>query len=454
MGFFNPKYVYYDDTNNDDVSRRRGQAIPEIRLSPASILLTAKRHWKMEGDRENANYNMYGDYGYGHYYNYDEDYDFRYRNRNRNRLKYQNTNLNPRRMSDMSANLMDNNNIDDVNDTNDNIMCYTYRVERLFDDGICTDSINSIVLGACDMDYNKINYKDLDDLIVKEYGGDLYQGYNSLGINEITGIKINVPVNDNIEFTLCMHGVNDKGNVSHLVQFDRGVKSAYLCHDQSNDGLPCLSRSYNGNGKTDASSDVPIVRKTHKTSSPAFSHILQGILLIALSVMVMISALYIFISTKAKKSIVTKQNTEVDWAEINVSDTLSDTEDNDANDERDPLDLEEDIVYNKILSPASQHNNENRKLLNRPTKVLNEAEMDGHSENDKIADLKENLFDLNRRFLNNQNNQNNNNNRSERSSVSSNISENDGCTILSVYNDYTVTDDGYYNDAYSNDDTT
>ena len=125
---------------------------------------------------------------------------------------------------------------------NDEASCYTYQIERLFDDGICADKVEEIVLGACSSDYNRVNYQDLNELILREYGGDLYSGFNSFGKTEITGIKVDIEVDiDPVEFTLCMFGVNDEGYTSDFVKFERQNIGGYLCTDVGNDGLPCLS---------------------------------------------------------------------------------------------------------------------------------------------------------------------------------------------------------------------
>ena len=185
-----------------------------------------------------------------------------------------------------------------------------------------------------------------------------------------------------------------------------------------------------------------------------FSHILQVTLVVALSVMVMVSVLYVFISAKKRQTKKVKE-TGLDWAEIKVSETgtMSSTEDcNDDDTEQfnDPLDTAEEVAYNKILSPDNNDKNTVKiPLMEEPiletTKLLNET---GNSmdpsidlESGVIGNKKQNLFDLNKTFVRNANSKSRNS-----------VNEKDKIAILSLCDNYNefddvVTDDGYWNNA-------
>ena len=123
-------------------------------------------------------------------------------------------------------------------DGNEDVVCYTYKMEKLYDAEMCPQNVNNVILGVCNDDYNELKEEDLDALIVRKYGGDTFQVFKG---DDIFGIKVDVEGNQEpIEFTLCMKGINDDGKMGDLVRFQRDENEPFLCRDRTNDGLPCL----------------------------------------------------------------------------------------------------------------------------------------------------------------------------------------------------------------------
>eukprot|EP01084_Bolivina_argentea_P229834 387826_1 len=341
-------------------------------------------------------------------------------------------------------------NISDIAGIED-AFCYTYRVERMFDDGVCKEDVDGIVLGICDTDGPEVDGITIDDTylnahIMRQIGGDLYMAYSSNDyMDTITGIKLDMHVShEPIEFTLCLSGqsgVNMAGVVSHNVQFTRGVhaKKTYLCNDERNDGLPCFNAAA-------ARDSVLPVRKldlglaNHENS--IWSRVLWVIFFVVLSVMGIVSSFYHCVTRRA---IVKKPSrlSDLDWAEIKVSDTMSDTEHvdededdyEDRNTERDPLDASTD---NDRLSGLSELSGND----------MSTAMIELENEKDSIGHLKQAFDDLSKKFAKHTSAERVVHSiRSYRNSVCSTVSENDETTILPVYHDYDVVnadDVGYW----------
>eukprot|EP00484_Ammonia_sp_Unknown_P007641 CAMPEP_0197073750 /NCGR_PEP_ID=MMETSP1384-20130603/210763_1 /TAXON_ID=29189 /ORGANISM="Ammonia sp." /LENGTH=1102 /DNA_ID=CAMNT_0042512589 /DNA_START=113 /DNA_END=3421 /DNA_ORIENTATION=+ len=200
--------------------------------------------------------------------------------------------------------------------TEGDIVCYTYSIE-VNEEMRCVPDIDSVVLGACEADYNRVNANDLEGLVITEFGGDLYSAFSAFGVKEISGLKVDVQVRESskpVEFTLCMKGVNDGGITSNSVRFNRGREhlSSYTCSNVASQGLPCLREDFTNdrylNKETLPQSQsgtifgaetgvAHIDEHPHiRAPSEVFSTFLFTILLIVLTVMVLVSVFYMCVS--------------------------------------------------------------------------------------------------------------------------------------------------------------
>eukprot|EP01083_Nonionella_stella_P031270 85601_1 len=135
-----------------------------------------------------------------------------------------------------------------------NTMSITYKVSRLFDNGVCTKSIKYMVLGLCDGDQVSVN--DLNGLIEgfvvdDDAGSDDSASDDSSddsspryiwatnARNEMIGIRVNIHVDEALEFTLSLKNVFTE-TFSNTVRFGRGTKKFTCSEDGHLNGLPCV----------------------------------------------------------------------------------------------------------------------------------------------------------------------------------------------------------------------
>ena len=151
-----------------------------------------------------------------------------------------------------------------VSDGNTDNICITYKVERLFADSSCKKSVKYIVLGLCGDDEGVASYNDLNGILqdcklMNDKGIQRRLGRSSSSSSssdegyrdcwgsqsdDITGIRVNIRVNTEAIFELCMVDVfQEPLEFSDTIKFQRG-KRKFTCSTDDDEsyleGLPCL----------------------------------------------------------------------------------------------------------------------------------------------------------------------------------------------------------------------
>jgi len=271
-----------------------------------------------------------------------------------------------------------------------------------------------------------VNAQAWNDKVVRDYVGDIYEGFEDADMN---GIRLQVDVNKApIEFTLCMNGVNDRGETSDFVRFQRGESEPYLCRNEGNDGLPCIDTKKQLKQINPIRIDNPIsatIKDARAHSSSHRTQILGLVFVAALAVMCGVSCFYAFATSqkgKLGRGMGNNFKKDINWSEINCSSdtTLLEEDDGDS----------DGILANDPLDPSESEIREKKQSKHdlvpsfSDRSVVSDLSVDG-DDNDKVALLKDRLMD-----------DHDDKYARVHVSVCSNISENDETLILPNYNGY------------------
>ena len=122
--------------------------------------------------------------------------------------------------------------------TNADEICINYKVSRLLFDGLCSESIKSLILGLCHNDSDIINGKELNKLIQSLYVNN--EKYNKYVRGTHDGIRLNIDIDQDASFQLCLKDIfQTNASVSNAVTFLR-ANNEFECDEIYLNGLPCI----------------------------------------------------------------------------------------------------------------------------------------------------------------------------------------------------------------------